>query len=61
MAEKERETVRVCFGCGKLENAKGWDISCHIHAQQCCRDRLEFGEDGRVKAVKDGGIVEGEE
>ena len=58
--------VFVCLACGKLSQDKygfekitqGWDESCMLNSRLCYRDKLSYGDDGRVNKVDEGGLVE---
>ena len=38
---KKREQTKVCTACGKRENDRGWDVSCHMHGVWVWTDTIE--------------------
>jgi hypothetical protein len=53
--------VYVCGACGKRSRDKygdekidhGWDESCMMNSVLCREDALVFGDNGRVKSLKE--------
>jgi hypothetical protein len=57
--ETKMEIIWMCPACGKWnkDRKKVGDITCYIAAMKVYKELCVFGNNGRIMAVKEGGLV----